>query len=43
MDDNWEDMELVDQDNSVARLEVKDPPRACRPFYSMNDLEDVDD
>lgn len=42
-DDDWEDMELVEQDNSMAKLEVRDLTRTFRPFYSLEDLEDIDE
>lgn len=43
MDDDWDDMELVEQDESVAQLEVKEPSKRVWPFYSREDLEDVDE
>jgi hypothetical protein len=38
-----DDTEPLQEDRSVAQLEVEPPRRAARPFYTMKDLEDVDE
>lgn len=43
MEDGWDDMDLVQQDNSVAALEVKDLNRAFDPLFSLENVKDVDE
>lgn len=38
-----DEREPVQEDSPVAQLEVEHPRRAVRPFYTMHDLEDVDE
>lgn len=43
MDDEYDNMELVNDGKGVAKLEVNHLDKAFRNFYSLDDLEDVDE